>query len=35
MDILTFLELDYRVASLIILHFVVPGISIQKFRPIG
>ena len=35
MDILTFLGLDYRVASLIILYFVVPGISIPKIRPIG
>ena len=35
MDILTFLGLDYRVASLIILYFVVPGISISKIRSIG
>ena len=35
MDILTFLGLDYRVASLIILNFVVPGISIPKIRSIG
>ena len=30
MDILTFLGLDYRVASLITLYFVVPGINIPK-----
>ena len=30
MDILTFLGLDYRVASLIILYFVVPGSVYQK-----
>ena len=30
MFILTFLGLDYRVASLIILFFVVPGINIPK-----
>ena len=35
MDILTFLGLDYRVASLIILYFFVPGISIPKIRSIG
>ena len=35
MDIITFLGLDYRVALLIILYFVVPGISIPKFRTIG
>ena len=35
MDILTFLGLNYRVASVIILYFVVPGISIQKIRSIG
>ena len=35
MDILTFLRLDYRVASLIILLFVVPGINIPKIRSIG
>ena len=32
-DILTFLGHDYRVASLIILYFVVPGISIPKICP--
>ena len=35
LDKLTFLELDYRVASLIILYFVVPAISIPKIRSIG
>ena len=35
MDILTFLGLYYRVASLIIFYFVVPGISIPKIRSIG
>ena len=30
MDILTFLGLDYRVALLIILYFVVPGIRTAK-----
>ena len=35
MDILTFLGLDYRVALLIILYFVVPGIIIPKIRSIG
>ena len=35
MDILTFLGLDYRVASLIILFFVVPGINIPKIRSNG
>ena len=35
MDKLTFLGLYYRVASLIILCFVVPGISIPKIRSIG
>ncbi len=35
MDILTFLGLDYMVALLIILHFVVPGNSIQKIKTIG
>ena len=35
MDILTFLELDYRFALLIIMYFVVPGISIPKIRTIG
>ena len=35
MDILTFLGLDYRVASLITSYFVVPGINIPKIRSIG
>ena len=35
MDILTFLGLDYRVALLETLYFVVPGINIPKIRPIG
>ena len=35
MDILTLLGLDYRVASLIILFFVVPGINIPKIRSNG
>ena len=35
MDILTFLGLDYRVASLIIMYIVVTGISIPKIRTIG
>ena len=35
MDILTFLGLDYRVASLITLYFVVPGTNIPKIRSIG
>ena len=35
MDILTFLGLNYRVASLKTLYFVVPGINIQKIRSIG
>ena len=35
MDILTVLGLDYRVASFIILYFVVPGISILKIISIG
>ncbi len=35
MDILTFLGLEYRDASLITLLFVVLGISIPKIRPIG
>ena len=35
MDVLTFLGLDYRVASLITLYFVVPGINIPKIRSIG
>ena len=34
-DILTFLGLDYTVALLIILYFVVPGINIPKVRSIG
>ena len=34
-DILTNLELDYRVASLILLYFVVPEINIPKIRLIG
>ncbi len=34
MDILTFLGLDYRVALLKILYFVVPGIDIPKIRSI-
>ena len=35
MDIITFLGLDYKVAFLIVLYFVVPGISIPKIRTIG
>ena len=35
MDILTFLGLDYRVASLITLYFVVSGINIPKIRSIA
>ena len=35
MDMLTFFGIDYRVASLIILYFVVPGIRIPKIRSIG
>ena len=35
MDILIFLGRDYRVALLIVLYFVVPGISIPKIRTIG
>ena len=35
MDILTYLGLDYRVASLITLFFVVPGINTPKTRTIG
>ena len=35
MDILTFLVLDYRVASLITLYFVVLGINIPQIRSIG
>ena len=35
MALLTYLGLDYRVASLIKLYFVVPGISITKIRLIG
>ena len=34
MEILTFLRLDYRVASPITLYFVVPGISKPKIRSI-
>ena len=34
-DILTFLGLVYRVASLIILFVVVPGINILKIRSNG
>ena len=34
-DILTFLGLDYRVASLKTLYFVVPGINITKIGSIG
>ena len=35
MDILTYLGLDYRVASLTTLYFVVPGVNILKIRSIG
>ena len=35
MDILTFLGFDYIVASLIILYFVVPGMSISKIGSIS
>ena len=35
MDILTFLGLGYKVASLITLNFVVPKINIPKIRSIG
>ena len=35
MDIITFLGLGFRVASLIILYFVVPGINISKIRSNG
>ena len=35
MDILTFLGLDYKVASLIASYFVVPGINIPKIRSNG
>ena len=35
LDILTFLGLDYRVTSLIILYFVVLGINIPKIRSNG
>ena len=35
MNILTFLELNYRVTLLITLYFVVPGINILKIRSIG
>ena len=34
-DIITFLVLDYRDASLITLYFVVVAITIQKIRSIG
>ena len=34
MDILTFFGLDYRVAPLMTLYFVVPGINIPKIRSI-
>ena len=34
-DILTFLILDYRDASLIILYLIVIGISNKKIRSIG
>ena len=34
MDILTYLGLDYRVASLITIYFVVLGINIPKIRSI-
>ena len=34
-DILTFLGLDYRDASLIILYLILIGISNPKIRPIG
>ena len=34
MDILTILGLDYWVDLLMILYFVVPGISIPKIRTI-
>ena len=34
-DILTFLGLDYRDASLKILYLIVIGISNLKIRPIG
>ncbi len=35
MDIITFLELDYRDASLMKVYFVVLGISIPKIRSNG
>ena len=35
MHILTFFGLDYRVALLIILYFVVPEINKPKIRQIG
>ena len=35
MDILTFIGLDYRVASLTTLYIFVPGIKIPKIRSIG
>ena len=34
-DTLTFLRLDYRAALLILLNFVVLGISIPKITSIG
>ena len=34
-DIFTFLGLDYRVASVITLHFDVTGINLPKIRLIG
>ncbi len=34
-DIVTFLGLDYRVASLKTLYFVILGIRIPKIRSIG
>ena len=34
-DILTFLRIDYRDASLITMYFIVLEISIQKIRAIG
>ena len=35
MNILTYLGLDYRVASPITLYFVVPGINIPNIRSNG
>ena len=35
MDILSFLGFHYRVASIITLYFVVPGINIPKIRSNG